>query len=178
MSLNKASKLLVLDAINLANLPNLPTPLLPTDLDMALPVAAAEGAPANTYLTVTATETAPFQGSKSFHYTRLDLQLMLNGLNLTFRKETFYDSVMDLVQVLNQRYQLALDATDIVDGPIPNGVFPYVVAITAQPNSYGFTGQVELTLVAPEAEVPSNALLTVDGQPILTVEGEFILLME
>lgn len=153
-NLNKPSKDLLLELINIAN----GTSFVMADLDFAAPVVAADDAPANTLMTVTATETNAFQGVKLFHYNRLDLGLMYNGLILELEDSEAITTVMDVVAILNQRYQTAISTDDVVDGPITkqsDGSTP--VTITAKAGSFVYQGSVTWQLVGtatpPESDV-------------------------
>lgn len=148
-NLNKPSKELLLELINLSNSTNFTM----ADLDFAVPEAAADDAPANTKMTVTATETNAFQGIKVFHYNRLDLGLMFNGLRLQVPDSDSITTVMDVVAILNQRYQLGLSTDDVIDGPVnKDSDGTTVVRINTKPESFAYQGTVSWTLVGEPDE--------------------------
>jgi len=156
-SLNKASRLLLLDLINDANATSFTT----ADLNFSNPLPLAEGASRNTQVNVSGTGTTTFTGTKPVTYDRLDLAVLFGGLNLSILDTGEYATTLDLLPIINGRYGLAMDATDIEDAPLDlDGAYPKAQTLVAKPTSYLYTGQVAVRLTTVSEPEPSDATIT------------------
>lgn len=159
-TLNKIGKDLVLDLLNKDNVNSLPQALTFTQVNFSLPQAIAnptspltkrgpsgEVLYRNTRVLVTARPGAPFIGSRTIDYHRIDVDLLFK---VPYRSlmGTGITSSLDLVAMLNNRFGLQLEAGDIVIEPIDTTTLPTTYVMKMTPECYAFVGQVEFELIA------------------------------
>ncbi|MCO6704729.1 hypothetical protein [Streptomyces sp. CHB9.2] len=128
-----------------------PTPVTP----------ASDGT--NTTILISAKDAAStFDGSVTVRYTRLDLAdlLKLVPSNLSLPSVT---TVWEFAQAFNKTYGTAFEQGDLVDGPLNLTNGSGVVTLTAQANSYGWTGTVQFTVEPGRYQM--NQLVTVTTLP-------------
>lgn len=113
------------------------------------------------------------------YYRRLDLAVLMRHLNLTFLDEG-EQSTHDLIPKIAARRQIPLDPSDFIDSPIVRVGQTTSVTLQAQPQSLGLRGFVVVQLEGetPEPEVPLSAILTEEGLPLFSEEGDFLLILE
>jgi len=128
-----------------------PTPVTP----------ASDGT--NTTILISAKDAAStFDGSVTVRYTRLDLAdlLKLVPASLALAPVT---TVWEFAQAFNKTYGTAFEQGDLVDGPLNLASGVGTVTLTAQPNSYGWTGTVQFSVQPGRFQM--NQLVTVTTLP-------------
>lgn len=162
MSLNKSSPELLLDLINAASGTN----YLAEDVSFGTPIHRSPAAPRNTDLVISPTSTAAFPGPRTLNYDRLSLNLMFAQVTRTIVDNVAYTQISHLLPVINTRYDLALSAEDILDGPIVrDGAGPHQVIIQARGEGLVYNGQVVYNLTVEDVEPEPNGLV---------IEGYFL----
>lgn len=159
-TLNKVGKDLVLDLLNKDNQATLSSALTFQQVNFSLPQAIAnptsplqKRGPSgeilyrNTRVLVTARPGAPFIGSKTVDYHRIDVDVLFRAPYRSLMGNGVTSS-LDLVQMLNNRFGLQLEAGDIVIEPIDTTTLPTTYVMKMTPECYSFRGQVEFTLIA------------------------------
>lgn len=159
-TLNKVGKDLVLDLLNKDNQATLSSALTFQQVNFSLPQAIAnptsplqKRGPSgeilyrNTRVLVTARPGAPFIGSKTVDYHRIDVDVLFRAPYRSLMGNGITSS-LDLVQMLNNRFGLQLEAGDIVIEPIDTTTLPTTYVMKMTPECYSFRGQVEFELIA------------------------------
>jgi hypothetical protein len=159
-TLNKVGKDLVLDLLNKDNTVTLTSPLTFQQVNFSLPqVIANPTSPLqrrgpngellyrNTRVLVTARPGAPFIGSKTIDYHRIDVDVLFRAPYRSLMG-TGITSSLDLVPMLNNRFGLQLEAGDVVVEPINTTVLPTTYVMKMATDCYSFRGQVEFELIA------------------------------
>lgn len=100
----------------------------------------------NTKVAINAKVGGQYVGSKVVDYHRIDIAQLLKpqyrrviGVGVTIST--------DLVPILNTRFGLQLEASDIVAEPIDTTNMPVTYRLKFQPNCYAFIGEVDLELI-------------------------------
>lgn len=159
-TLNKIGKDLVLDLLNKDNTLTLTAPLTFQQINFSLPQAIAnptsplqKRGPSgellyrNTRVLVTARPGAPFIGSKTIDYHRIDVDVLFRAPYRSLMG-TGITSSLDLVPMLNNRFGLQLEAGDVVVEPIDTTTLPTTYVMKMTPECYSFRGQIEFELIA------------------------------
>lgn len=125
---------------------------------------------------------APAAGvSVTAYYHRLQLSVLFSGMSAEF-VDGNEATTLDLIPRIATRRGLTLDPDDFISTPIDRtGGYPVQVVLQAKSDSLTYTGiAYTLTLVeeSVEPEIPADAILTMEGEPITTMEGDFILIIE
>lgn len=110
-----------------------------------VPVAPASDGTNTTILISAKDATSTFDGSVTVRYTRLDLADLLKLVPATLSLPPV-TTVWEFAQAFNKTYGTAFEQGDLVDGPLNLASGTGVVVLTAQANSYGWTGTVEFTV--------------------------------
>ncbi|BDD79829.1 hypothetical protein [Burkholderia phage FLC9] len=110
-------------------------------LTVSAPVADSSKPNTNTYVTVAPAGTLlqQYSGTTKLYYARTSItNAFLNGINQTWLLPaiTSATTIRALIPTINTAYGLALDPTDVVDGPVAAGATS--VTLVAAPNSYVF----------------------------------------
>lgn len=142
--LNKSGLELVLDLINRDN--NIVPPLTFDEVVFEAPVKLVvnEGI-RNTSMRVLPAPGSKLRNEKTVKYWRIYLDRIMTaeervfpGLGIT--------NTRDLVELINQRYNLAMDHNDVVYEPIDTTTLPIEYTIKATDFSYAYVGEVTVTL--------------------------------
>lgn len=140
--------------INIINQTNF-LELRASDVTLGVPAAAAQGADKNTDLVITAVGTANYSGSATVHYDRLDLAQLFNGLTsnqqVQVPVQAGWATTIDLLQYLNDNYDLQLSVDDIESAALTATPYPATQTLTAKSTSYGYIGTYDVQLVDPSA---------------------------
>ena len=135
----RPSKQVVLDLINADNAAALTLSVI----DLGLPVAAIEGAPRNTSITVTAKAGSGYSGSQTLNYNRLQLSVFAAGKDLTFsvgNATTLNDLIDEINALLGINLVEGDDFADVAippfQGGIPNETVQVTLTATAESPAY------------------------------------------
>lgn len=163
---DKAGQLILLDIVN--DLQDIV--YQPGDLTFGLPEPAVNH---NRNTVVTA---QPAQGQGFLiYYNRLELQQLFGVLNLQIPDNAF-ETTRDLIPYLNTLYVgTQFVPEDIQDLTITPGAGARSVTLIANMNSYLVRGECVVTIAGTDSHLQ---ILTVEGQPLLTLENEPILIVE
>lgn len=153
--LNKVGRELILDLINRTNRIN--RPLTFADVQFSLPAPIADVAPGlrNTEMTVYPAPGSNFIRSKLVSYWRLNIGQLLQGelsiIGIT--EDTVINNTNDIIQILNDRYNLMLTEEDVVYEDVSLPSIPGTVTLTMAEHSYAYIDSVELTFSHDLAQV-------------------------
>lgn len=163
---NKTGPLILLDMINDLRQSN----FQPGDLTFGLPEVSVN----HNRNTVIAAQ--PAQGVNFLvYYNRLELQQLFGVLNLQIPDAAF-QTARDLIPFLNTLYvNTQFVPEDIQNLTITPGSQSRSVTLIATPTSYLVRGECVVTIVGTNA---ATQILTVEGQPLLTLENEPIYIVE
>lgn len=142
VSLNKASDLLVIDLINVAN----STSLTDGQVTIGTPTAlSSDPDNYNTSAPAHAIKGSGYIGGVTVKYNRLDIGLLFKNIavNVNALSAT---TTTGLLQTLNEKYGLGLSAADVVDNPISTATTPITHTIQIAANSLAYTGSVTTTI--------------------------------
>lgn len=95
-----------------------------TNLNVAAPVADTSVPNTNTYVTVSPKGALlnQYSGTYKLHYNRQDINVAFNGANNTWKLSVPSNTtILALLSSINSAYAMALDPTDVVDGPVLAG---------------------------------------------------------
>lgn len=171
--LNKVGKDLLLDLLNRDN----NTTFTFNDVIFSQPVVI-QNPPTfrNTKVAIQAKVGGQFIGSKVVDYHRIDVAVLFKP---EYRRVmgTGVQLTSDLVPILNVRFGLALEVSDVVVEPIDTTTLPVTYRLKMTPGCYAFIGEVDLELIADLPDI--GDLITVnllDGfhypsDPVVAVEA-------
>ena len=108
------------------------------------------------------------------YYHRLELARLFEIVNREFEDQG-ETTVLELLPRLADRRRVTLDPNEFLDAPIERTDGLATITLIPKSESLTFTGSVELLL---GESVLALALLTNEGEPLLTNEGDFILILE
>lgn len=142
-NLNKIGKDLLLDLLNRDN----GTSFTFNDVTFSAPQVIINPATfRNTKVAISAKPGGQYVGSKVVDYHRIDIAQLLKpqyrrviGVGVSIST--------DLVPILNTRFGLQLEPSDIVAEPIDTSSMPVIYRLKFQPNCYSFIGEVDLELI-------------------------------
>lgn len=113
----------------------------------------------NTEITLTARSPAsPYEGSVIMHYRRLDLATLTSYLPSPILGHNLA-TINDVIALMNKNYGLNFVTADLVPGNISLTNDVGVVTLTAQPNSLGWIGTVDL--IFGRGSIDINTVITV-----------------
>ena len=105
----------------------------------------------NTTIKVNAKKASGYSGSYTFTYTRYDLADAFNGQVLDL-PGTVGTTIWGTLAAINAKYSLALDQTDVVDGPIAPGAKS--ILLTALGSSIYYKSGTTVRLGAADNDIP------------------------
>lgn len=153
---DKSGRGLLLAAINAVAVEGFS--FVPADIDFAAPEVVDHNGLA-TRVVFTATPESLFTGSKEIFFNRVDLEAMFTNAGIPTVEVNASDvpgnTVAEVVAALNVRYGTEFDATDYVAELVEAGSDSVIVR--AAPGSFGFVGQLLVSLIA--AETPVDAVI-------------------
>lgn len=142
--LNKIGRELVLDILNQTNRTNITF----AQVEFSAPTmisGAAEGA-RNTRITISSKPNAPFTGSVSVTYWRLNISKVLSEAYLQIPIRNVTDTT-GLIAQINQMYQIQLSEEDVAYEAIDTSTLPMTYRLRIVNNSYAYYGYVDLELI-------------------------------
>lgn len=112
-------------------------------------------------------------------YHRLQLPTLFAGMSAAFEDEGELTTHELLIRAAVRR-GLTVDLDEFIDEEIVRTGELTTVEIRPRTDSLLFVGVLTLTIGVDdgEGEVPDDAILTVEGEPIMTMEDDFILIVE
>ena len=184
MELNKIGKDLVLELLNRDNNKNYNFNHIVFGVPKALPVSPDYR---NTEVKVTAKLGGPYRGEEYITYWRLHLDEVLVGTNTEIMAEGITNT-LELLDILNKRYNLKLSPEDVVIEAIDTTILPKKYMLRTKLDSYAYIGQVELSLIDSKLELkevlpinflpngfyPSKTEMTLGGLSFLTSNGKLL----
>lgn len=132
-------------------------------------------------VSVLVTGRSPITGSKTFTYTRIDLNKLLTAVGPTLVLPETATTVADLLPLIKVKYDLYIDLEDISNG---DDYIPFIAAdsssvITIQTrastsyNSHVWSGNLDITCTGGSS-VPRGSLLTESGNALNTEDSKYI----
>jgi hypothetical protein len=148
---------LILDLINSSNNLTLTQgPLTSSNVGLGDPSASPDGSSHNTQVTLTATPHGPYYGSVTVIYDRLDIGSMFSGWGVSASiGGNSYVNASDMLATINSAYNLDLQASDIVDGPLNIDSYPASAVLEIASNSLVYTGSLNVALAGSVTQLSS-----------------------
>lgn len=109
------------------------------------------------------------------YYRRLNLATLFQYVSKNI-EDVGHTSVFDLLPTLADRRSVTLNQSDFVNVVIERDDDQTIVTLEAHPESLTFVGAIQLYLGDGEPEIPLDALLTEEGEPLFSEEDDFLLL--
>lgn len=126
----------------------------------------------NTTLTLKAAVGAPnLTGESLFHYDRLDLATLFAGHAQSYEVVDGIDSALEIVALINTKYNLGLSDLDIEDTAIDVAGEQASITLTAKASSLVYTGTLNVALTYPKDDlsaVMGNGIADGFEQPTLS----------
>lgn len=110
------------------------------------------------------------------YYYRLDLTILMDPVSKTFSDDGELNT-LELLPKLAAARLIPFYEEDFISSEIERIGETTQLTLRAHPDSLRLRGQVGIELVA-QPVIPPNAILTEEGLPILTEEGNFLLIVE
>lgn len=171
----KPSKQMLVDLINFANRTSMTTTLKSDDVVFSAPVKAPEGGRTNTIIRFTSVKGYKLTGDEEIHYNRLDIDQLASLMNFDGiveidNREKNYETTLDLLPELYERFKVYLDQDDIYEDkldldftsitvPKDDDMYGILVTIRVKPTSIGYYGNLQV-LVRPKAITLRTAIRT------------------
>lgn len=133
-------------------------------------------------VSVLVTGRSPVTGSKTFTYTRIDLNKLLSATGPTLVLPETANTIADLLPLIKTKYSLFIDLEDVANA---NDYIPFIpdgesAVLTIQTkaglsyNSHVWSGNLDITCTGG-SKIPRGSLLTESGKAINTEDSKFIL---
>jgi hypothetical protein len=161
----RPSNQVVLDLINADN----SAALTLSVVDLGIPVAAIEGAPRNTSITVTAKAGSGYSGSQTLNYNRLQLSVFAAGKDLTFSigdATTLVDLIDEINTLLGINLVVDKDFADAAIPPFAGGIpnETVQVTLTALADSPAYLGSLQINVRSEDIAITDVLTVTeLDG---------------
>lgn len=170
MNYKMSSKLLALSMIN----QTLNAGFREKDIDIVDVTYLEEGI-FNTRVKLIPALNSSYQDDAVIEYDRINMQKLFKGITVVV-KPAFQKKISDYLPIINEKYDLALTDSDIIDGIIPEGTkAPYRIKIKINPNNPAFYGEFEI-LVSDSQKSIRNMVdgITFTGIPYPTQDKDSI----
>lgn len=105
----------------------------------------------NTTILVTAKKVSNYSGSYTFQYRRFTLDVGFNGQTLDL-PAGMGSTIHASLGVINAKFGVKLETTDVVDGPVVNGATS--VTLTVKDSSILYIPDSKVTLGTPDTDIP------------------------
>ena len=133
-------------------------------------------------VSVLVTGRSPITGSKTFTYTRIELNKLLSSVGPSLVLPETATTVADLLPLIKAKYSLYIDLEDIANGDdylpfIPTGDSAVVTIQTKATTAYSshvWSGNLDITCTGG-SKIPRGSLLTESGKAINTEDNKFII---
>lgn len=133
-------------------------------------------------VSVLVTGRSPVTGSKTFTYTRIELNKLMSSVGPTLVLPETASTIADLLPLIKAKYSLYIDVEDIANASdylpfIPTGETAVVTIQTKAGttyNSHVWSGNLDVTC-SGGSKIPRGSLLTESGKAINTEDSKFIL---
>lgn len=140
---NKPSAILVLDLINRDNGTNVTF----DDIILYDIKKNNDGDPIrDTRIECKAVEGSPYYGTQFFTYSRVDIGKYLEDYGTIRIPPTGQKKISDLLPNLNERFELALEAGDIIDEYLGDYEAPFAVMIIPRAHNFAWIGKLEVVI--------------------------------
>lgn len=173
-TLNRSGTEILIDLIN----ERYRTRLSVSDFDFGIP-QAIEGRPdgTDTQVTLTSKDTTLLKGPTTFYYNRIDLRRLMVGRTRFLVIGRPRLTTQSICEWFETQFNILLTPSDIeaLDIDLVESE-TMAVDLVAQHTSVVYQGIATIEVRYVNV-VPPNAILSIEGEPIMTVEGEYILVM-
>jgi hypothetical protein len=173
LDFNQPAVQILLDQINYDN----NSAITSEFVSFGTPSPNASGAARNTSLTITSVPNSGFTGSVDWQYNRVDISVVPGIRSILIVVPNGATLISQLLSNINLAYGIQLQASDIIDGPLP--------AFAGLPNEkHAFTLQISatslvyfnsVTLTAFQDGTLYSEVVTADGSNVVTSDGDFVI---
>lgn len=171
--LTQTAEALIYALVNAANAGLAGNPASASNITLGTPTVISAGGD-NTSLTLTAIPGHGYTGVDTVTYNRLDIAAVFTALGVTptLNGGSGYLNASDLLAPLKTAYGLNLQASDIVDGAIGAGAYPFSYNLVMAAGSLAYTGSVAVTLQNAAASLAAHPRLMMDTPTVTRMASD------
>lgn len=155
LNMNQPAKKILVDMLNNGNIKaGHPKRFTVDDVKFSHPRLADISQPVNTEIDMTLVDPQPEDGENTpytLYYDRLDFHNVFTKYSAEFEFIDGMTNVYDVMDYINDRTGLNVEAEDLLPMNVSLGDFPRYVIVAAHPNSLIFRGQANLILTGENA---------------------------